>query len=431
MERGALQSSPSPNSDSVIFDQKKAVETGPRERETRFILTREGVMAKKDKLLKGMRQKSAKCVEYRFTYKKKRYEVTGKDAAECLLKAEEKKQDIENKKFKTADKLTVSEYIERWTAAKVGTVKETTIRTDTILLNRINETIIDEAGTKFGELLFTKVEAQNVRDLQRALQAELKTKDKNGKEVTRKGMTTRATNDAIYLLKQVYKTAIQERVTEWNPVIVKPLKRTEAPARDTIHRALTKAETAAFMEAAKVSAYYPLYQFLLNTGCRLGEAGALMIGDVTPQGVKVCRTITRTEVGGYMIGDETKTAAGRRTIPVNESAMKAWSRQREIREAIDGAPKIGTPVFTAPRGGLLKSANVNYDIAKYCDAAKIERFSVHAFRDTFATRCVESGMQVKMLQEIMGHTDISMTLGLYAHAMEDQKQEQLKAVNFM
>ena len=74
---------------------------------------------------------------------------------------------------------------------------------------------------------------------------------------------------------------------------------------------------------------------------------------------------------------------------------------------------------------------MNYDIHKYCDEAKIERFSVHAFRDTFATRCVESGLQVKTLQEIMGHTDINMTLGLYAHAMEDQKQEQLKAVNFM
>ena len=156
-----------------------------------------------------------------------------------------------------------------------------------------------------------------------------------------------------------------------------------------------------------------------------------MVGDVTPQGVKVCRTITRTSCGGYVIGDETKTAAGRRTIPVNEAALKAWNRQRAIREAIDRGPRINYPVFTAARGGLLKSANVNYDVHKYCDEAKIERFSVHAFRDTFATRCVESGMQVKTLQEIMGHTDINMTLGLYAHAMEDQKQEQLKAVNFM
>lgn len=385
----------------------------------------------KEELLKGMRKRPNGSIEYRFKVGEKRVSVYGESAADCIRKADEKRREIESGKYKKADVLTVSEYFDRWIDAKAGTVKETTIRTDRILLNRISETVIDKAGTKFGDLKLTKVEAQNIRDLQKALQKELKTRDKNDKVVTRRGMTTRATNDAIYLLKSVYRTAIEERVVEWNPVIVKPLKRTEAPARDTIHRALTREETAVFMEAAKESAYYNLYLFLLNTGLRIGEAGALMIGDVSPQGVKVCKTITRTEVGGYEIGGETKTAAGRRTVPVNDTAMKAWNNQRTIREAIDGVTRINYPIFTAARGGLLKSANVNYDIAKYCDDAKIDRFSVHAFRDTFATRCVESGMQVKTLQEIMGHTDINMTLGLYAHAMEDQKQEQLKAVNFM
>ena len=252
----------------------------------------------KEELLKGMRKRPNGSIEYRFKVGEKRVSVYGESAADCIRKADEKKQEIESGKYKKAEKLTVSQYFDRWIDAKTGTVKETTIRTDRILLNRISETVIDKAGTKFGTLKLTEVEAQNVRDLQKALQKPLKTKDKNDREVIRKKMTTRATNDAIYLLKQVYKTAISERVTEWNPVIVKPLKRTEAPARDTIHRALTKAETAAFMEAAKESAYYPLYQFLLNTGCRLGEAGARMVGDVTPQGGKVCRTITRTSCGG-------------------------------------------------------------------------------------------------------------------------------------
>lgn len=387
----------------------------------------------KEELLKGMRKRPNGSIEYRFKVGEKRVSVYGESAADCIRKADDKRREIENGKYKSSKKLTVSEYFDRWIDAKTGTVKETTIRTDRILLNRIRETVIDTAGTKFGDLKLTKVEAENIRDLQKALQKELKTRDKNNKEVTRKGMTTRATNDALYLLKSVYKTAIEERITDWNPVVVRPEQRTEAAARDTIHRALTRAETAAFMKAAKESAYYNLYLFLLNTGCRIGEAGALMIGDVSPQGVKVDRTITRTEVGGYIIGKpgDTKTAAGRRTIPINDDAMKAWNNQRAIREAIDGGPRINHPVFTAARGGLLKSANVNYDIAKYCDEAKIERFSVHAFRATFATRCVESNMQVKMLQEILGHTDVTMTLGLYAHAMDDQKREQLKAVNFM
>ena len=58
------------------------------------------------------------------------------------------------------------------------------------------------------------------------------------------------------------------------------------------------------------------------------------------------------------------------------------------------------------------------------------KFTAHALRDTFATRCVESGMQPKVLQEIMGHTNISMTMNLYAHAMDESKIEQIKAVSF-
>ena len=369
--------------------------------------------------------------EYRFTVDGKRYSVCGRSTKECKEKELAKREEIKKGSYKKAETLTVSEYFDRWIEAKAGTVKETTIRTNRILLNRISATPIDAAGHTFGELKLNAVEVQNVRDLQKALQKELKTKDKNGEEVTRKGMSTRAVNDSIYLLKQLYKTAIEERAVIWNPVTVKPLKRTEEPARDTIHRALTKQETAAFLTAAKESWYYNLYVFLLNTGARIGEAGALTAGDVTKQGAKICKTITRTEGGGYKVGDETKTAAGRRTIPLNEAARKAWSNQRAINKAVEGVDQIGTPVFTAPRGSLLKSANVNFDILKICDKAGIERFSVHAFRASFATRCIESNMQVKTLQEILGHTDINMTLSLYAHCMDDQKQDQLKAVNFV
>lgn len=370
-----------------------------------------------------------------FTMNGKRYMVYGKTVAECRQNELKKRQEVEAGQYKSGKALTVEEYFDRWIEAKRDTVKETTLRTDRILLKRISETIIDEAGTAFGSLKLVKVEVQNVRDLQKALQRELLTKDKNGKETKRRGMTTRGANDSIYLLKAVYKSALVERIVQWNPVDgVKPLKRTEEQARDTIHRALTKEETKAFMKAAQEtkSWYYPLYTFLLNTGCRLGEAGAILPRDITKKGVRICKTVTRTECGGYEIGKETKTAAGMRVIPMNEAARGAVDDQKQINTLLSDGNVIALdkPVFTAPQGGLLKSANVNYDIKKICELAGIERFSVHAFRDTFATRCVESNMQVKMLQEILGHTDIQMTLGLYCHVVDSQKEEQLNAVNF-
>lgn len=391
-------------------------------------------MAKK--LPAGMSLRADGRIVNRFTVEGKRYSVYGTNVKECREKESAKRAQIMAGLAKKGKDKTVGEYFLEWIAAKEGTVKPTTIRTDSILLRRMEITPIDKAGTLFGSLKLSKVETSNVRALQGALQKELKYRTDKGKEKTRKGMTTRATNDSIHLLKAVYKSAIAERLVNWNPVeTVKPLKRTEEQARDTTHRALTKAETAKFLEYAKKrnSWYYNLYVFLLNTGARLGEAGALLPSDVSKNGVTIKRTITRTEDGGYEIGSDTKTSAGVRFIPLLGDASAALEDQRKVNAIAAGVKiiELGIPIFRAPKGSLLKSANVNYDIANICADAGINKFSAHALRATFATRCVESGMPPKTLMSIMGHSDISMTLTLYAHCEDETKIEQLKVVNFM
>ena len=391
-------------------------------------------MAKK--LPAGMSLRSDGRIVNRFTVEGKRYSVYGSSVKECRDKESEKREQIKEGLAKKGKDKTVGEYFDEWIATKEGTVKPTTIRTDRILLNRMKITPIDKVGTTFGSLKLARVETANVRALQTALQKELKYKTDKGKEKRRKGMTTRSTNDSIHLLKAVYKSAIAERLVNWNPVeTVKPLKRTEEQARDTTHRALTKAETAKFLEYAKKrnSWYYNLYVFLLNTGARLGEAGALLAGDVSRDGITIKRTITRTDDGGYTLGQDTKTSAGIRFIPLLGEASAAFDDQKRANAITNGDKiiELGKPIFRSPRGSLLKSANVNADIAKICKEAGIDKFSAHALRATFATRCVESGMPPKTLMSIMGHSDISMTLTLYAHCEDETKIEQLKVVNFM
>ncbi len=371
------------------------------------------------KLPVGMTRRRDGRIMNRFTFEGKRYTVYGGSKDECREKEVQKREELKAGLYKSGKALTVKEYSERWIESKRGTVKETTIRLNTILCRRITETVIDRAGTKFGALKLEKVEPQNVRDLQNALKAEL---------------CTRTVNDTMSILKAMFSAAITDRIIVWNPAEgVKPLRRTEERARDTIHRALTREETRAFLDAAGESWYYPLYVFLLNTGLRVGEAGALTPADLTRQGVRISKTITRTESGSYKIGTEAKTTAGMRYVPMSEAARDALNDQKSINAVLRGDKVIdlSQPIFTAPRGGLLKAGCINTDIAKICEAAGVDRFSVHAFRDTFATRCVESGMPPKTLQEIMGHSDINMTLGLYAHAMDETKEKQLQAVNFI
>jgi integrase len=61
----------------------------------------------------------------------------------------------------------------------------------------------------------------------------------------------------------------------------------------------------------------------------------------------------------------------------------------------------------------------------------IDHFTSHALRDTYATRCIEGKMDIKTLQVLMGHEDFNLTMSLYAHVMEDTKQEEMRKVNIV
>ena len=355
----------------------------------------------------------------RFSLNGRQYAVYGASVKEVKEKEIKKRQEIEEGSYKAGENINLDDYFERWIEAKEGTAKETTLRANRMMYHAISKAEIDKTGARFGELKIKAIEVQNVRDLQKTI-AETH--------------STRTTNDTISLLKSILQSAVTiDRIIEYNPAApVKALRRTEPQARDNIHRALTKEETRAFLSYAEDSWYYNLYVFLLATGCRIGEAGALEICDIRKRSITISRTVTRKASGGYKIGDDTKTAAGRREIPITDEARRAIEQQRFITGQLFGKlENLTDTIFRSPRGNILKSSIVNDDIKRICEAAGIEKFTVHAFRDTFATRCIESGMPPKTLQDIMGHSDIGMTMNLYAHCMPETKREQLKAVNFM
>lgn len=367
----------------------------------------------------GMTRRKDGIIMSRFTMNGERHYVYGSTINDVRQKERKKRQEIEEGLYKSGENISLDDYFTRWIETKQGTVKETTLRANRMMYATMSKTAIDKAGTLFGTLKIKAIEVQNVRDLQKTI-AETH--------------STRTTNDTISLLKSILQSAvIIDRIIEYNPAApVKALRRTEPQARDNIHRALAREETRTFLSHAEDSWYYNLYVFLLATGCRIGEAGALEICDIRKKSITIIRTVTRKASGGYKIGDDTKTAAGRREIPITDEARRAIERQRFITEQLFGKlENLTDTIFRSPRGNILKSSIVNEDIKRICEAAGIEKFTVHAFRDTFATRCIESGMPPKTLQDIMGHSDISMTMNLYAHCMPETKQEQLKAVNFM
>lgn len=369
------------------------------------------------KLPAGMIRRPNGLLMCRFTIDGKRYTVYGATKEECREKELQKREEIKAGTYTRSKDLKVKEYFDRWYESRSGVVAPATMRTYKKLSGRMNRQTIDAAGHVFGDIKLKDMETEQIRQLQRAL--------------INDGLQTRTVNDSISLLKHALETAVNERIITWNPAKpVERLKRTEEPARNTIHRSLTREETKLFLEAAADSWYYQLYIFLLNTGLRIGEASALTIRDINESYIDVHKTVTRTEIG-YTIADQTKTEAGRRKIDTRPEAWEAVKEQRAINEAINSGKitPINRPVFTLPKGGIIRPDRVNSDIKRICDQAGIEYFTCHAFRATFTSRCIAAGVPVKTLMEILGHSDVQMTLGLYGHAEEEQKRQQILAVN--
>ena len=215
-------------------------------------------------------------------------------------------------------------------------------------------------------------------------------------------------------------------------------------AVDDIHF-LTVDEQKRFLEAAKSSHNYAQYALILETGLRTGE----MIGltwdaiDWEKRTLTVNKTLEfRYKQDEWRAGPP-KTESSYRTIPLTDTAydiLREIYDTREYRNESNGLSTVLTfmdrktgqkrklvmrdLVFINWRTGM-PAKNSSYDthLYKLCDEAGIKRFCMHALRHTYATRAIESGMQPKVLQKLLGHASSKTTMDRYVHVTDDSMQK--------
>lgn len=215
-------------------------------------------------------------------------------------------------------------------------------------------------------------------------------------------------------------------------------------AVDDIHF-LTVDEQKRFLEAAKGSHNYAQYALILETGLRTGE----MIGltwdaiDWEKRTLTVNKTLEfRYKQDEWRAGPP-KTESSYRTIPLTDTAYDILWEIYDTREYRNESRDLSTVltfmdrktgqkrklvmrdlVFINWRTGM-PAKNSSYDthLYKLCDDAGIKRFCMHALRHTYATRAIESGMQPKVLQKLLGHASITTTMNRYVHVTDDSMQK--------
>lgn len=191
-----------------------------------------------------------------------------------------------------------------------------------------------------------------------------------------------------------------------------------------------------------------MFEFILNTGLRLGEVTGLKWEDIDFDNkvINVNRSLSSTptidrngiKCGRHPRFNEPKSEAGKRKIPLDNKALEILNYERKrdneinsIYEPPEGFENLifvswlNTPIYDDTIRRTMRKITLELQ-AKYSDFPNV---SPHVLRHTFATRCVEKGMNIKTLQTIMGHSNQSITMNVYTHTTSDGYTEALNILN--
>ena len=266
-----------------------------------------------------------------------------------------------------------------------------------------------------------------------------------------------STIDCVHtVLHQVLELAVEDDYLRYNPSdnALKELKK--AHNNDSVKRkALTLPEQELFESFLRKPGphnhWCPIFTVMLWTGMRVGEITGLRWCDIDMENdtISVNHTLvfySKGEKEGCTFAVNTpKTEAGMRTIPMLPKVKEAFQMERRYQEEasitctarIDGYTDF---IFVNRFGGVQHQGTLNkalrriirdcnYEVMDKArdgeDVTLLPKFSNHSLRHTFTTRMCEAGVNVKAMQDILGHADAETTMDIYAEATPDLKRAEL------
>jgi integrase len=173
-------------------------------------------------------------------------------------------------------------------------------------------------------------------------------------------------------------------------------------------RALSKAQLEILFESSRETRWYPLWVLLGTTGLRIGEALGLKWSDVDliAGRLQVRRALQRQR-GRGLVFVEPKSVTSRRCVELPQLAIAALKQQR-VR--VDGEL-----VFPNRDGEPVEPGTVSDALKVALDPAGWPRIRVHDLRHTTATVLLEAGVHPKLVQHLLGHSTVALTLNTYSH----------------
>lgn len=246
------------------------------------------------------------------------------------------------------------------------------------------------------------------------------------------------------IISSCFTLAIKDDILFKNPVTGCLREYFSDDKKQTI--ALTRIQQERFLKFVKVTKpydyFYPLYVFMFETGLRIGEVAGLTWKKVDLKKREILIDQQLSHINGKVFINTPKTKKSIRVIPLGEAAFKAIVEQKRknlrITHDIDGQDDF---VFLSRRQRAL-STNIQKELIKTVKAYNeqeskmsviegyeqifMPRITPHVFRHTACTRYAEDGMDIKVLQSIMGHSTLEMTMNVYNHVSNTRLIDEMR-----
>lgn len=394
---------------------------------------------KKRVLKEGEYQRSSGTYEFKWRDKRgKRHSISAQTLEELREKEVDVLRDIMDGIRTNKNDLTINDLYNSWTQLKRG-LKDNTFSNYKYMYTMFVE-------PEFGKTKIVDLKRSDVRGFYNYL-------------VEERHVQIRTVDNVHTVLHQVLELGVEDDYLRYNPSdnAMKELKK----ARNTDiqkRRALTIPEQALFENFISKKGpnhrWYPIFTVMLWTGMRVGEVTGLRWCDIDlNEGIiNVNHTLVyycsrKPESGQTFAINTTKTKAGERTIPMLPIVKDAFLMEKKYQEecgiksntVVDGYRDF---IFINRFGNVQHQGTLNKALRRIIrdcnfeildkdhkdDVVILPSFSNHSLRHTFTTRMCEAGVNIKAMQDILGHADAETTMDIYAEATKDLKKSEL--INF-
>ena len=266
-----------------------------------------------------------------------------------------------------------------------------------------------------GEYEITEITSDILQDF-------ISLKLKEGNLKTKGALSSNTVFGIASVLKQGFKFALMQDLIIKDPTL--SLKLPQATEKEV--QALTRDEQKTIEEYClkhNKSNYLGIV-ICLYTGIRLGELLALTWEDINFEDklLYIKKTSYTSKVNGknQIIIDKPKTKKSNRIIPIPNKLLVLLDIQKRASSC--------DYIIATKQNKMVETRSYQRTFESILSKCGIKHYNFHCLRHTFATRALELGMDIKTLSEILGHTNVAITLNRYAHSLLDYKIQEMNKI---